>query len=110
MELNDKNLRDSGLPSPNRSKNVIDAIPSRTYNINELLAFFNSNVAKLVVDQKIAFDTINEGIENNSGRQFFLDAPRFPGKAFFANSVLPKVLQSGKKHWQWNLPGLLQPY
>lgn len=78
MELNDKNLRDSGLPSPNRSKNVIDAIPSRTYNVNELLAFFNSNIAKLVVDQKIAFDTINKVIENNSGRQFFFGRAHWP--------------------------------
>ena len=61
-----KNLRDFGLPSPNRSQNAIDATLCRTYDANELLLFFASNIPKLVADQKIAFDAIIE-----CGRLFF---------------------------------------
>ncbi|XP_055915855.1 uncharacterized protein LOC129948797 [Eupeodes corollae] len=97
LELNDKSLRDFGLPSPNRSQNVVDAIPCRIYDVNELSEFVNSNVPKLVADQKIAYDAIIESVENNSGQLFFLDAPGGTGKTFLANLVLSKVRLSGRK-------------
>ncbi|XP_055918607.1 uncharacterized protein LOC129950708 [Eupeodes corollae] len=97
LELNDKSLRDFGLPSPNRSQNVVDAIPCRIYDVNELSEFVNSNVPKLVADQKIAYDAIIESVENNSGQLFFLDVPGGTGKTFLANLVLSKVRLSGRK-------------
>ena len=70
--LIDKNLRDFGLPSPNRSQNAIVIILCRTYDVNELSLFVDSYIPKLVAYQKIAFDNIIEKVENNSdGRLFF---------------------------------------
>ncbi|XP_068994247.1 uncharacterized protein [Neodiprion pinetum] len=98
LELSDKNLRDFGLPSPNRSlQNVVNAILRCTYDVNELSVFVNSNVPKLVSDQKIAFDAIIKSMENNKGGLFFLDAPGGTGKTFLVNLLLAKVRQSGRK-------------
>ena len=69
--MNDKNLRNFGLPSLNHLQNVIDAIPCPIYDVNEWSLFVDSNTSKLVAGQKIAFDVIIESVENNSSRLFF---------------------------------------
>ena len=69
--LNDKNLRDFGLPFPNCSQNAIDAILCCTYDASELFLYVDSNISMLVADQKIAFDAIIETVENNNGQLFF---------------------------------------
>ena len=40
--LNNKNLRDFGLPSPNPSQNVIDVILCETYDVNKFSLFVDS--------------------------------------------------------------------
>ncbi|GBP21550.1 hypothetical protein EVAR_9733_1 [Eumeta japonica] len=66
-------LQHTGLPSSNQ--NLVEVIPCRTSDVNELSVFVNFNIPKLVADQKIAFDAIIESVESNTGRLFFLDAP-----------------------------------
>lgn len=96
LELNDKNLSDFGLPSPVRTQNnTIDTMVQQ-YNRNDLTAFVNDNVPKLVPDQRHAYETIVDSVNNNMGRLFFLDAPGGTGKTFFANLILAKIRQSGK--------------
>lgn len=96
LELNDKNLSDFGLPSPVRTQNnTIDTMVQQ-YNRNDLTAFVNDNVPKLVPDQRHAYETIVDSVNNNMGRLFFLDAPGGTGKTFLANLILAKIRQSGK--------------
>ena len=60
--------------------------------------FIDSNIPKLVADQKIAFDNTVENVENNSdGRLFFLDGHVGASKNFLANLMLVKVRQSKRK-------------
>ncbi|CAF4891096.1 unnamed protein product [Pieris macdunnoughi] len=66
------------------------------YNSNDLTAFVNDNVPKLVPDQRHAYETIVDSVNNNMGRLFFLDAPGGTGKTFLANLILAKIRQSGK--------------
>ena len=94
LRLNDKSLSDVGLPPSVRSYNSTDIV-SR-YNADELTAFVNDNISKLVPDQKHAFDKIIDSVVNNRGKLFFLDAPGGTGKTFLANLILAKIRQTGK--------------
>ncbi|XP_060873906.1 ATP-dependent DNA helicase pif1-like [Metopolophium dirhodum] len=66
------------------------------YNTNDLTSFVNENLTKLVPDQKHAFETIVDSVNNNKGKIFFLDAPGGTGKTFLANLIIAKIRQSGK--------------
>ncbi|XP_047534370.1 uncharacterized protein LOC125069008 [Vanessa atalanta] len=91
LEHNEKTLSDFGLPSPTRThNNASDVILSRSYDNNALSLFVNENLAKLVRDQRQAFDVIIDSALNNRGKIFFLDAPGGTGKTFLANLILAK--------------------
>jgi len=59
-----------------------------------LSVFINENLPKLVKDQRQTFDSIIDGVRNNSGKIFY--APGGTEKTFLANLILEKVRQSGK--------------
>ncbi|CAF4893437.1 unnamed protein product [Pieris macdunnoughi] len=66
------------------------------YDTNDLTAFVNENLPKLVPDQKHAFETIVDSVNNDKRKIFFLDAPGGTGKTFLTNLILAKVRESGK--------------
>jgi len=61
-----------------------------------LSVFINENLPKLVRDQRQAFDSIIDSVQNNKGKIFFVNTPEGTGKTFLANLILAKVRQSGK--------------
>jgi len=94
--LNDKSLSHFGLPSSVRKENNATYTMAHHYNTNDLTSFVNENLTKLVPDQKHAFETIVDSVNNNKGKIFFLDAPSGTGNTFLANLILAKIRQSLK--------------
>lgn len=96
MQLNDKSLSDYGLPCSVRTENNGAETITNHYDTNNLTAFVNENLPKLVPDQKYAFQTIIDSVINDKRKVFFLDAPGGTGKTFLANLILAKIRESGK--------------
>jgi len=69
---------------------------TRSYDNNHLSVLINENLPKLVRDQRQAFDSIIDSVQNNKGKIFFVDAPGATWKTFLENLMLAKVRQSGK--------------
>nr|XP_036227979.1 uncharacterized protein LOC118682714 [Bactrocera oleae] len=96
MQLSDKSLSDYGLPCSVRTENNGAETITNHYDTNNLTAFVNENLPKLVPDQKYAFQTIIDSVINDKRKVFFLDAPGGTGKTFLANLILAKIRESGK--------------
>lgn len=80
-----KALAQLGLIAPNRAEqDVLDQeiLRERQYNFVELRIFVQTNVPKLNDQQKFVYNTIMQGVINQSGGLFFLDAPGGTGKTF----------------------------
>ncbi|GBP31765.1 Alpha-(1,6)-fucosyltransferase [Eumeta japonica] len=95
LQLNDKSLSDFGLPSSVRTESNAAETMTHRYDTNNLTAFVNENLPKLVPDQRHAFETIVDSVIHDK-RKFSLDAPGGTGKTFLANLILAKIRQSGK--------------
>ncbi|XP_008187889.1 uncharacterized protein LOC103310661 [Acyrthosiphon pisum] len=96
LQLNDKNPNHFGLPFSVGTENNATYTMADHYNTNDLTSFVNENLTKLVPDQKHAFETIVDSVNNNKGKMFFMDAPSGTGKTFLSNLILVKIRQSGK--------------
>ncbi|GBP91732.1 hypothetical protein EVAR_92009_1 [Eumeta japonica] len=96
LQLNDKSLSDFGLPSSVRTESNAAETMTHRYDTNNLTAFVNENLPKLVPDQRHAFETIVDSVIHDKRKVFFLDAPGGTGKTFLANLILAKIRQSGK--------------
>ncbi|XP_068994023.1 uncharacterized protein [Neodiprion pinetum] len=79
----------------NEENNVADTM-AHHYDTNDLTAFVNEDLPKLVPHQKHAFETTVDSVNSDKQEIFFLDAPGGTGKTFLANLILAKVKESGK--------------
>ncbi|GBP09452.1 hypothetical protein EVAR_91549_1 [Eumeta japonica] len=95
LQLNDKSLSDFGLPSSVRTESNAAETMTHRYDTNNLTAFVNENLPKLVPDQRHAFETIVDSVIHDK-EKFSLDAPGGTGKTFLANLILAKIRQSGR--------------
>ncbi|GBP79936.1 hypothetical protein EVAR_75309_1 [Eumeta japonica] len=62
LQLNDKSLSDFGLPSSVRTESNAAETMTHRYDTNNLTAFVNENLPKLVPDQRHAFETIVDSV------------------------------------------------
>lgn len=91
LQLNDKSLSDFGLPSSVHTENSATNTMAHHYNTNNLTAFVNENLSKLVPDQRYVFDIIIDSVNNDRNKFFFLDAPGGTGKTFLSNLIFAKI-------------------
>lgn len=94
-----KSLIQLGMTAPNRPMHDIFNLElqrERTYNIADLTMFIAENAPKLLDDQKIAYDTILQSINNETGTMYFLDAPGGTGKTFLMQLILANVRKEKK--------------
>lgn len=99
LMLGDKRLTDFNLPEPRRDTlhmNNLQYLRELSYNTDTLADYVRENENKLVVDQRVAYDTILQSVYNNKGIVFFLDAPGGTGKTFLINLLLAKIRAAGK--------------
>lgn len=91
--INNKQLKDLGMESPNRNESRVNeiSIGNEAFNIPEMIQFVEDNLPKLQPEQLSAFETITKRIQDNSGGIFFLDAPGGTGKTFLLNLLLASV-------------------
>lgn len=65
-------------------------------NLNELNIYVANNEPLLVANQRVAYNTVLEIINKNTGGIIFLDAPGETGKTFLINLLLAKIRQGSK--------------
>ena len=97
LAMGGKTLREHGLPQPVRGNDnalTTEILQETCYNINSLTRYVNENEAKLLVDQRIVYDTIIDRVRYNKSGIFFLDAPGGTGKTFVLKLMLAKVRQN----------------
>ena len=90
--LGGSNLKDYGLPQPNRN-NREETLPQVllreiNYDTTELAIFVNKNVPNLTPDQKLAYFEITNALKEKKGGLFFIDAPGGTGKTFLLSLLL----------------------
>lgn len=88
-----------GLPEPGEGDdddNLADYMREVNYDANTLSVFCEENEGRLTDDQRRAFQSVMQSVNQSQGRLFFLDAPGGTGKTFVTNLLLAKVRQSGR--------------
>lgn len=94
-----KALAQLGLIPPDRPMHNMfnqDLRREQQFDCNELRIFVQSNISKLNIHQKEAYDSIMNVVNDGSGGMFFLDAPGGTGKTFLI-SLLLAVIRSQNK-------------
>lgn len=94
-----KSLQQLGMPSPNRNWHDLFNIEmqrEQQYDQNDLNAYVRANEPKLNEQQKIAYDSLIEAIDNGSGGLYFLDAPGGTGKTFLISLLLARIRSQSK--------------
>lgn len=66
------------------------------FDRNELTTFVQSNTPKLNDQQKHAYDSIMQAVNNESGGIYFLDAPGGTGKTFLISLILADIRSQNK--------------
>lgn len=99
MSMIGKDLSHLGLSSPDRQEldlSDIDISREKDYDKDSLNNFVQSNLTRLVPDQKYAYENIIEAIRLKRGGLFFIDAPGGTGKTFLINLILAQVRKQDK--------------
>ena len=94
-----KDLKQLGLPTPQRTggdRLSREMLRETSYDLNELKEYVSANEPLLIADQKAAFNTILDLINEKEGGIIFLDAPGGTGKTFVINLLLAKIRQQSK--------------
>lgn len=94
IEINNKELHQLGLPSPERTTANIydkDLLREMQYNPQEMKRYVDIHKKMLNEDQLKVYETIMHNIDQNNGGTFFLDAPGGTGKTFLLNIILAEV-------------------
>ncbi|GFU70836.1 ATP-dependent DNA helicase [Trichonephila clavipes] len=94
LTIANKSLTELGMIDPNKSGNDIfdrDIHRETHFDVNELQTFVRINLPKLVLEQRTAYDTIINAIDNNSCGLYFLDAPGGTGKTFLISIILATI-------------------
>lgn len=94
LTIANKALVELGLTAPNRSANDLfdrDFQQEINFDIDTLESFLQTNLPKLVPEQRIVYDRIMNVIINQSGGLYFLDAPGGTGKTFLISLILATI-------------------
>lgn len=90
IEICNMALKDLSMPSPVRTTQS-EAVKPLLLDRDTVLL----QKAALNDDQRKAYSSIMEKIDNNSGGIFFLDAPGGTGKTFLTNLIISEVIING---------------
>ncbi|XP_067951816.1 ATP-dependent DNA helicase pif1-like [Watersipora subatra] len=99
LEVTNNNLSVYELPRPVRVEQPVvcrEILRETAYDREELRRHVETNEPLLLGEQRAAYNTVFEKIEQNSGGVVFLHAPGGTGKTFATNLILAKVRESGK--------------
>ena len=94
LAIANKALVQLGMAAPNRSANDLfdrDLQRETHFDVDELATFLQTNLPKLVPEQRIAYDRIMHAITSQSGGLYFLDAPGGTGKTFLISLILATI-------------------
>ena len=94
LEIVNKVLNQLGMPSPNRSAAAsfnVELRHEQNYNMGNLLSYVQSNIPKLMLEQKGIYDQIMQTVNNGVAEFFFLDAPGGTGKTFLIRLILAAI-------------------
>ena len=96
LSLSGRKLTTFGLPSSSRTESddmPREELQERSYNIDQLTLQLDTNLPRLLPDQRLAFNTIMTSVHQKSGGIYFLDAPGGTGKTFVTTLLLDMVRQ-----------------
>ncbi|XP_059169815.1 uncharacterized protein LOC131951424 [Physella acuta] len=99
LPIANKTLVQLGMCAPNRSGNNSydrDLQRENDFDVNDLGAFVERNLLKLVPEQRIVYDTIMQAVTNQSGGLYFIDAPGGTGKTFLISIILATIRSRNK--------------
>ena len=102
LRTSNSNLEAHHLPLPQHEfEPVIDAEnrliqDERNYDINMLHEIVDRDVGRLIVEQRHAYDTLCNAVDNGQGGMFFLDGFGGTGKTFVINLILAKLRSERK--------------
>lgn len=94
LAIVNKPLIQLGMIAPNRSVNDIynrDLQREQCFDADELNAMVQSNIPRLLPQQKHVYDTIMQAIENQRGGFYFLDAPGGTEKTYIISLILATI-------------------
>ena len=94
LAIANKALVQLGMAVPNRSAHDLfdrDLQRETHFDVDELCTFVQTNLLKLVPEQRIAYDRIMHAITSQSGGLYFLDAPGDTGKTFLISLILATI-------------------
>lgn len=94
VSINNKNLEELGLISPDRNRNDIinrDLLREKQYDVEALNNYVESHKKLLTNDQRLAYNSVMEYLQKGNGGILFLDAPGGTGKTFLLNLILAEV-------------------
>ena len=98
VSMNGQTLRDLGLTPPIRGDDQAlesDVLRERSYDVDQLSRFVESNIPLLTEDQESAYRAILDTISSGNGGLLFLDAPGGTGKTFLINLLLAEIRRQG---------------
>ena len=94
LAIANKGLSQLGMPTPTRAATAsfdVDLSREHSYNTGNLQSYIQSNIPKLVREQKSIYDRKMHMINNGVGGTFFLEAPGGTGKTFLTRLILTTV-------------------
>lgn len=83
-----------GMPSPDRPAGDLfnrDLQREQAFDVNELNNYVQTNLLKMLPEQKLAYDKIMHSIAAQQGGFYFLDAPGGTGKTFLISVILAQI-------------------
>ena len=94
ISIGGKILTNYGLPSTNRNylNSLLNEIIRETsYNLDYLNDYIKEKEPKLIPDHITVYNNVNDSLNTNSGKAFFLNAPGGTGKTFLINLLLATI-------------------
>ncbi|XP_067129653.1 uncharacterized protein [Centruroides vittatus] len=99
LAIANKGLGQLGMCAPNRSVNDTydrDLQRETHFDVDDLGTFVETNLPKLVSEQRVVYDTIMQAITYQRGGLYFIDAPGGTGKTFLISLILATVRSQNK--------------
>ena len=94
LAIVNKGLVQLGMCAPNRPANDAfdrDLQRETHFNVHDLDTIVETNLPKLLPEQRIVYDTIMQTIANQRGGLYFIDAPGGTGKTFLISLILATI-------------------
>lgn len=99
LMIANKALAQLGMPAPDRPMHDIfnrDLHREQQFDHNQLRTFIQTNIPLMNNQQKQAFDTIMQAVNDETGGLYFLDAPGGTGKTFLISLILASIRSNNK--------------